>query len=40
MKIGKSVKKHAIPIKVPDWPRREEKPIPVPNWPVPEKVER
>ncbi len=38
MNIGKPVKVHDVPVKVPNWPRREDKPVPVPNWPVPVEV--
>lgn len=38
MNIGKPVKTHDVPVKVPAWPRREEKPVPAPDWPRPVKV--
>lgn len=38
MNIGKPVKIHDVPVKVPTWPRRKEKPVPIPDWPVREPV--
>lgn len=33
MRIGKTVKEHDVPVRVPNWPKKKRRRIPVPNWP-------